>query len=58
MHSLMTFDDWKASESITKLCCFFLSSCCRQVIHHFEVHRAQQIKAQFNQLDEDGSGPA
>lgn len=26
------------------------------VIHHFEVHRAQQIKAQFNQLDEDGSG--
>lgn len=26
------------------------------VIRHFEVHRAQQIKAQFNQLDEDGSG--
>lgn len=26
------------------------------VIHHFEVHRAQQIKAQFEQLDEDGSG--
>eukprot|EP00435_Cladocopium_sp_Y103_P000367 s1066_g1.t1 len=26
------------------------------VIHHFEVHRAQQIKAQFNQLDEDDSG--
>ncbi|CAE7340853.1 unnamed protein product [Symbiodinium natans] len=26
------------------------------VIHHFEVHRAQQIKAQFEQLDEDSSG--